>query len=120
MEHIPSRYFSHSLSFEERWGIPKKYSGSDWNYIRQFLSETQRVTKSAIKISEVIKKHFDIDLFPTIFKVACKGWDTGGGTAYFSMQGKNGKTYLFWTPAKTFKAINGKYGQDEDGFYREW
>jgi len=119
MEHIPSRHFSPSLSFEERWEIPKKYSGSDWEYVRQFLSETQRVTKSAMKISQVIKKHFDIDLFPTVFKVAGKGWDAASGTAYFSMQGKNGKNYLFWTPAKTFQAINGVYSQDEDGFYRE-
>ena len=119
MEHIPSRYFSHSLSFEERWKILKKYSGSDWDYVKQFLSETQQVTKSALSISEVIKKHFNIELFPTIFKVACKGWDTAGGTANFSMQGKNGKTYLFWGPAKTFKAINGKYYEEEDGFYRE-
>lgn len=120
MKHIPSRHFSNSLSFEEIWEIKKQYSGSDWDFIQQFLSETQQITRSAIRVSEVIKRHFDIDLFPTIFKVAGKGWDAAGGTAYFSMRGKDQKVYLFWTPARTFQAINGVYYQDnDDGFYRE-
>ncbi|WP_421752912.1 hypothetical protein [Croceimicrobium sp.] len=116
MDHIPTRHFNSTISFGERFEILKKYSGSDWDYVRQFLSETQQVTRSAVTISNVIKKHFDVDLFPSVFKVACKGWGAGGGTAYFSMFGRNGSVYLFWSPAKDFKAMNGAYSEYSDGY----
>jgi hypothetical protein len=119
MEHIPSRYFSHSIPFEEKWKIPSKYPESEYGYVRLFLSETQKITASAIKISKVIKKHFNLDLFPSIFTVATKAWDTGSGTAYFMMYGSNGQVYHFYDPASKFKAMNGKYSLENHEFYRD-
>lgn len=119
MDHIPSRYFSLSIPFEERWKIPSRYPDSDWGYVRLFLSETQQITQSALRISEVIKHHFSIDLFPSVFKVAGKGWDTAGGTANFMMYGKNGSVYEFYAPASRFKAMKANYSLNGREFYRD-
>ena len=119
MDHIPSRHFSLTIPFEKRFDIARQYSGSDWDYVRQFLSETQQITASAVKISKVIKHHFDINLFPSVFKVAGKGWDAAGGTHYFMMYSEFGKLYSFSDPARKFKSIKGEYDLDYTNvFYR--
>lgn len=118
MKHIPSRHFSFNIDFMEKFRIQKEYSESKWEYAKFFLSETQKITKSALKIVEVIKHNFNIVLFPSVFKVATKGWDAGCGTAYFMMYGENGKTYTFQDPANKFKAKNGNYKLSDGEFYR--
>ena len=110
MKHIPSRYFSYSVEYEERWSIPEKYDEKVYSIPRGVLSETNKITKSAIRIAEVIQHHFpDIKLFPLVCKAAGKGWDTAGGTCNFFMFGENGSIYEFYNPAADFKAIKGKY-----------
>ena len=120
-DHIPTRYFSTAIDFDLKDKIIEKYSGKEWDYPRQLLSETQNITASAVRISEVMKANLDLDLFPMIVKVATKGFDMSGGSAAFLMYSKNAKCYLFDDRAARYKAMKGEYEVSflyEDTIYR--
>lgn len=119
MKHIPTRCFSDTIDIHQRIEIIENYQGEEWNYPKIFLSETKKITSSAIRIAEVIKQKFDIKLFPMVEKVACRGWDISGGTAAFRMYGENAKYYLFWDRARDYKSLKGEYSFDGEGFHRE-
>ena len=109
MKHIPRRYFSDTIDFDTRYKLIEDYSDELWDNAKMYLSETKKITTSAIKVSEVIKRNLDIELFPLIIKMATKGFDVAGGTAAFMMIDKMGREYLFADRAKDYKAISGDY-----------
>jgi len=109
MGHIPTRNFNHTIGMNERWSIIDKHKDKTWDIARAYNSDRKKITKSAIKITEVLKNKIKLDLFPCIHKIACKGFDISGGTYAFSMYGKDGKQYYFDSHAKDYKSLNNDY-----------
>ena len=93
-EHIPTRYFSESLTMHERWEIMDKYSDEKWDLAKRFLGGRQRITKNGIIISAKAKEQLDIDLFPMIFITAKKGY-MAAGCARFMMLDERGTNHFF-------------------------
>jgi len=118
MDHIPTRNFSHTIDFEERWKIISQYKGQEWEYAKTINSDSNKITRSAIEIAENMKNHLGIELFPCIKTIATKGFDIGGGTYAFMMIGKNSESYYFDMRARFYKAKNGKYELDGNLIYR--
>ena len=108
MKHIPTRYFNHTFSMNERWEFIEKYANDKWEMAKMY-DERKLITKSAVKIAEIIEKKLEIKLFPLITKIACKGFDISGGTYAFSMRGENGKEYYFDSKASSYKSLNRDY-----------
>ena len=107
--YITNRKFSNSL-WEQRYELMEKYKDPEWDYVKSKLSETQQITKSAVIISENMKNHFGIELFPYIQKIATKGFDIGGGTYAFCMYEKAKQFPIYFDlRAKFYKAKNGVY-----------
>ena len=78
-----------------------------------FLEPKKVITRSAVIISDNMKSCLGIYLFPLIITVATKGFSSSGGTAHFMMYGANGHSYLFFSPARQFKAKSGDYEMGE-------
>ena len=111
--HIPNRYFAPGVGFDEKMSVTESYTGEEWKYAKVFLGN-KKINKSSLQIAKVIQKNLGFKIFPVVIKVAKKGWDAGGGTAYFKMYGENAKCYIFENPAKRFKAMGGKYSFTRD------
>ena len=118
MDHIPTRNFSHTIDFEERWKIISEYKGQEWEHAKTINNEVNKITRSAIDIAKNMKHHLGIDLFPCIKTVATKGFNIGGGTYAFMMIGKNYDCYYFDTRASFYKAKGGEYKLDGSLIYR--
>lgn len=115
--YISGRFFSHTVEYEDKIKTIKNYSGKEWEHPKNFLSGGRKITASSLKISAVIKNKLGIELFPLIIKVACKGFDIGGGSAAFLMYGKDGKQYYFEDRASRYKSLAADYNviDYEDG-----
>jgi hypothetical protein len=107
--HITNRYFSDSIGWDERQVIKRKYADPIWDKAKMKLNGPVRITKSAIKIAEVMKIKMGINLFPAIYKIACKGWDIGGGTFAFSMVDDSGDNVYFSDHAHLYKSMKAEY-----------
>ena len=111
--YLSSHSFSHNrFSHKDRMDVCRKYDDPKWKAALSnigFGKRGERISKSAIRVAEVIKAKLDIDLFPLIIPVATKGFDMSGGTAAFRMIGEWGEEYLFEVRAKDCHSMKGEY-----------
>ena len=101
MKHIPTRYFTTAFGMHERWDFINKYADDCWEKAKKY-NEQNKISKNAVAVAERIEKDLGIKLFPLITKIACKGFDIGGGTYAFSMTDINGQEYYFDSRAKYY------------------
>lgn len=114
--YMPSSNFTPGFSYNERQAIADKYAGEEWRIAKRYIDPTSkrhRISKSAIKVAEVIKIKLDIDLFPLIIPVARKGYNISGGTAAFAMTDNVGHEWLFDSRASAYKTIKANYSTRE-------
>jgi hypothetical protein len=109
--YLPRQCFQNGFSYSERDAFARKYDGSEWDESRKHIQDTQRclISKSAIRVAEVIKAKLDINLFPLIIPIACKGFDIGGGTFAFMMYDDEGDCWCFDCRASMYKSMKGEY-----------
>lgn len=108
--YLSREYFTNDFTFMERAAFAMKYSDHKWDSALQFAGYGRnRISKSAIKVAEVLNPKLELNLFPMIIPVATKGWDMSGGTASFMMYDDKGHDYLFETRAAQCKSASGKY-----------
>ena len=119
MKHIPTRHFSDTIDLFDRIEIMNKYESVEWDVAKRLLSETRRITMSAVRVAEVMKAKLDIDLFPCIHKAASRGWGMDGGSCAFWMMNDRGKVYMFFERASRMKSMSARYSIDNDSIYRE-
>jgi len=110
-----------SPAVEDCFSVANKYRKDKWQYVIDLLSNTQQITNSGLKIAEVMKEKLNIELFPSVFKVASRGWDRGGGTASFMMYGfdcsvesDSLEMFLFYDPAAKYKSKRAEYSMDNN------
>lgn len=116
--HIPTRNFHDSFSLREREEIKEKYIDDCWLKAKASNDDRRKITKSAVRIAEVMKEKMGISLFPCIRRIACKGFDINGGTLAFSMVNDKGEDIYFCDRAATYKSMKKTY-RWEDGCYED-
>ena len=110
-KYMPAQQFTREFTYKDREAFAKKYGDKKWEDGKRNINNNARcrISKSAIRVAEVIKAKLDIDLFPLIIPVACKGFDISGGTASFRMTDDEGGEWLFEERASKCKAMRGDY-----------
>lgn len=111
-DYIPSTHFNKMMSVEERWETRFNLGAEHWESVKSKLSENQQITKGALKIRTVMRKKLRLDLFPTVFRLAGKGWRIKDGNYAFKMVDKHGREIYFSKPARYYKRMDRDYFKD--------
>jgi hypothetical protein len=74
--YLPNQCFRPGFTYSERQALALKYDGPECDEARKHIQDNNRclISKSAIRIAEVIKAKLEIDLFPLILPIASKGF----------------------------------------------
>lgn len=93
--YISKRNFNYGIDYDLQYKIQANYPSPDWDFARSFYSERHKITMSAIRLSEKIKKELDIDVFPLIRTCAIKGYSQDGQMQFY-MLGINTHCYYYF------------------------
>lgn len=86
MKYLTHKYFENSFSFREIDEFNETWKDCKWDHAKSFVTENNKISKSAVRIAARIKVEFEFDLFPLIITIGRKGYRSSGGS-YFMMRG---------------------------------
>ncbi len=92
---ISNRYFTANVSFDDILLV--RFRFEDWNVAINQLGNRNKISPNAIKLAERLKSDLDIEVFPSIFVTAIKGWKSQG-VPNFAMTMKDGTQCFFFEP----------------------
>ncbi len=96
---ISNRYFTDGVSFDDITKVRHKYEDG-WETAITLLNNRNKISPNAIKLTKRLKADLDIEVFPSIYITAIKGWKSQG-VPNFAMVTKDGsQCFFFDTPRK--------------------